>query len=147
MSEGDRARGGGIGFPAIGALTGSTGGRADRVTATARSGSHVIPSDIVSHMGQGNTNAGLKALEKMFKTGPYGMALPRRRAEGGGIAPQTSDVPVMLSDGEFVIPPEVVEEIGSGDIATGHDVIDAWIMDERQRAIETLKALPPPATD
>jgi len=136
-----RARGGGISGP----LYGATGGRADKVPATARSGSHVLPADIVSHMGQGNTNAGLKALERMFKTGPYGVGMPRRRADGGGVG--SDEIPVMLSDGEFVVPPEVVAELGAGDVALGHDVIDAWIMDERKRAIDTIAALPPPATD
>ena len=97
-------------------------------------------------MGQGNTNAGLRALEKMFKTGPYGMPLARRRrADGGEVG--SGDIPVMLSDGEFVVPPEVVASLGDGDIQTGHDVLDAWIMDERSKHIQTLQALPPPATD
>lgn len=145
-----KAAGGGIGSggPIVGSLTGATAGRADKIPGTARSGSHVIPADVVAHMGQGNTNAGLRALERMFKTGPYGMTLSGRRrgfADGGEV--QGSDIPVMLSDGEFVIPPEIVAEIGDGDVSTGHDVIDGWIMDERARHIETLQALPPPATD
>lgn len=53
----------------------------------------------------------------------------------------------MLSDGEFVIPPEQVAEIGNGDVQAGHDIIDEWIMSERQNAIKTIAALPPPATD
>jgi uncharacterized protein (TIGR02594 family) len=146
-----RASGGGIGTRGIaGPLYGSTGGRADKVPATARSGSHVIPADIVSHMGQGNTNAGLQALERMFKTGPYGTSLPARRgrrgfADGGEIG--ADEIPVMLSDGEFVVPPEVVAELGNGDTALGHDALDAWIMDERRRAIDAIASLPPPATD
>jgi hypothetical protein len=142
----ERAAGGGIGAkPFTGALYGATGGRADKLPGTARSGSHVIPADIVSHMGQGNTNAGLKIMDRMFGTGPYGMSLSRRRRADGGAVEQ--EIPVALSDGEYVIEPEVVASLGNGDIDVGHDVLDAWIMQERQNAINTLASLPPPATD
>lgn len=145
-----RASGGGIGNQRLtGALYGSTGGRADKIPGMARAGSHVIPADIVSHMGQGNSNAGLRTLEKMFTTGPYGMSLrgsanARKLASGGGVE---SDIPVMLSDGEYVVDPEVVTAIGNGDLSAGHDALDQWIMHERQNAIRTLSSLPPPATD
>ena len=143
----ERAVGGGIGAtPYVGPLYGTTGGRADKLPGTARSGSHVLPADLVSHMGQGNTNAGLKRLDQMFKSGPYGMKIPqrRRRADGGGV---DDEIPVMLSDGEYVVAPEVVEAIGNGDVQAGHDILDQWIMHERQNAIQTLASLPPPATD
>lgn len=141
-----RAAGGGIGAkPFTGPLYGTTGGRADKLPGTARNGSHVVPADIVSHMGQGNTNAGMKILDRMFGSGPYGMALPRRRRAEGGAVEQ--EIPVMLSDGEYVIGPEIVATLGNGDVDIGHDIIDAWIMQERQNAINTLASLPPPATD
>lgn len=126
---------------ASGPVMGSTAGRADKVPTTVRGGSHVIPADVVSSLGQGNTTAGMGILSKMFKAGPYGMpARPMRRADGGS-------VPVMVSDGEFVVPPEAVAALGGGDQDAGHEVLDAFILNARQTAIETMKRLPPPAKD
>lgn len=147
----DRAMGGAVGGGLIeGALHGATGGRADQIPGAVRSGAHVLPADIVSHMGQGNTQAGVARLDQLFKSGPYGMKLPQMRrgrrgfADGGAA---DDPIPVMLSDGEYVIPPEVVAEIGGGDVGLGHDVLDQWILSQRQDAINTLASLPPPATD
>jgi len=135
------ADGGRVQHRASGGIIGPTGGRADKIATYLRAGSHVIPADIVSHMGQGNSLSGLKMLEQMFSTGPYGMRT-RRRADGGEV-----DVPVQVSDGEFVVPPEVVEAVGNGDMQAGHEAIDSWIMGMRQEAIDTLMSLPPPAKD
>ncbi len=44
-------------------------------------GSYVIPSDVVSGLGEGNTKAGADALYKQFKMGPYGT--PSKFADGG----------------------------------------------------------------
>lgn len=126
---------------AEGPVVGSSGGRADTVKTAVRGGSHVIPSDVVSSLGQGNTDAGMSVLSRMFKSGPYGMAARgSRRADGGA-------VPVMVSHGEFVVPPEAVAEIGGGDHDRGHAILDRFILGARQNAIETLKRLPGPAKD
>lgn len=49
-----------------GALTGDTPGRADALPVTVPDGAHVVPADVVSSLGGGNTAAGLKHLGKMF---------------------------------------------------------------------------------
>lgn len=126
---------------ADGPIMGATGGRADKIPTTVRGGSHVIPSDVVSSLGQGNTTAGMSVLSRMFKSGPYGMPMKTpRRADGG-------EVPVLVSDGEFVVSPEVVAELGGGNQDAGHEILDQFILGARKSAIETLKRLPGPAKD
>lgn len=57
----------------IGAINSPVAGRTDHIPLNVASGSYVVPADIVSGLGQGNTSAGHKVLGQMFKTGPYGM--------------------------------------------------------------------------
>jgi hypothetical protein len=65
-----RADGGGIPdsplSPVIGAINTDTPGRADAHPTHVPPGSYVMPADIVSMMGEGNTAAGVKFLAKMF---------------------------------------------------------------------------------
>ena len=65
-----RADGGGIpdhpASPVIGAINTATPGRADAHPTHVPPGSYVMPADIVSSMGEGNTAAGQKLLAKMF---------------------------------------------------------------------------------
>lgn len=117
------AKGGAV----VGALVGNTGGRADKLSTSVPPGSHVVPADIVSHFGEGNTLRGLDVMKKMF-----GVNGTSAKATGGA-------VPVYLSDGEFVVPPEAVQAYG------GHDAIDQFILKSRQDHINTLANLPPPA--
>lgn len=142
-----------------GPINGMTGGRADARKMAVPAGSYVVPADIVSHLGQGNTGAGNRVLGAMFKTGPYGLPqgkMPRSRgvsmpklASGGlaGALPQQQEpeaVPIFAADGEFVVDPETVAGLGGGDVNKGHAYLDAWVEYERQKAIKTLKSLPGP---
>lgn len=65
----------------IGSVIGITPGRGDKVNTRVPSGSHIIPADIVSGLGQGNSLAGLALLEKMFPAGG-----PPKKAAGGSLA-------------------------------------------------------------
>lgn len=137
------AAGGSVQRLATGPLMGPTGGRSDHLPISVPAGSHVIPADVVSGLGEGNTHAGMLALDKLFNAGPYGMALKggkRRRAAGG-------EVPILASDGEYVIDPEVVAAMGGGDVQRGHDALDRWIVDRRRNIIATMANLPGPAKD
>lgn len=116
----------------VGPLVGETDGRADKLEASVPPGSHVIPADCVGYLGQGNSNAGLKALQQRFRHS----AVPRRAAGG--------EIPVLLSDGEFVVSPEDVAEMGGGDPEKGHKALDALILSIRKNHIDTLKKLPGP---
>lgn len=139
-----------------GALHSPVPGRTDALPVTAGKGAYVVPADVVSGLGQGNTMAGTKTLEAMFKTGPYGTTMPKMRrpalptgsrrnrgfAEGGGI--EEPGVDIMAAGGEFIVPPESVAEIGGGDIQHGHDILDAFVQKVRVDTIATMQQLPGP---
>jgi hypothetical protein len=120
-----RARGG-----HVGALKGATGGRADALPVDVPDGAYVIPADVVSALGDGNTQAGFEHLERMFPA-------TSRRAAGGNAGP----VPCKLSDGEFVVSPENVQAHG------GYDAFDQWTMYVRQRDIHRRQNLPGPVKE
>lgn len=126
---------------------------------------------------QGNSLAGHNALDKLFKSvplvpgdAPYGAAsakLPAGRTipglvrehqlmthslEGLGVGGRASEghgepVPILAAGGEYVIPPEVVQRIGLGDMKRGHSILDKWVMEVRKKHIKTLTKLPKPAKD
>lgn len=103
------------------------------------SGSYVIPADIVSSMGEGNTMAGFKVLDTVLKE--YGNS-PQARASGS--RGTESQVPIVAAGGEYVISPEVVTAIGNGDMNLGHTELDTFVTTMRKKLIDTLKKLPGP---
>jgi hypothetical protein len=107
-----------------GAVRGPTGGREDALPVSVPAGSYVVPADVVAAIGGGNSEAGLTHLEKQF-----GRA---RRANGGRA------VPILISDGEFVISPEGVERAG------GHDRLDQLVTQTRNAYAQKLASLPGP---
>lgn len=143
-------------------------GRTDKIPMSVKAGSYIIPADIPSALGQGNSVAGGNILSKMFNSGPYGMATPRIHsgrgypkgmslrpqriprgtfAEGGDIEggeEEHSPTPIIAAGGEYVIPPEVVKALGNGDIGKGHRLLDAFVLHTRREHIKTLKKLKPP---
>lgn len=61
----------------------------------------------------------------------------QRFAEGG-------NVEIKVSDGEFLVPPEKVAELGEGDVDYGHKILDEFVQHARQQSIKHLASLPPP---
>ena len=136
-------------------------GRTDRHNMSVPSGAYVLPADFVSHVGQNNTLAGMKVLNRMFSSGPYGGASPKMphgnwaphairmpgmSDTGGGRGEGTGEpVPVVTAGGEYVITPEKVAEIGGGDLKRGHSILDKWVMSRRKDHVKTLRKLPAPA--
>lgn len=148
-----------------GLLKSKVPGRTDKLPVGMKSGSYVVPADIVSGLGQGNTDAGANILAQMFSRGPFGMkpmrgpklkiGSPSRRGTGrltkgakinvkafGGATEQ--DVPVLAAGGEYVVSPEEVAAIGGGDVDRGHKVLDKFVTHSRKELIKTLKKLPGP---
>lgn len=126
-------------------------GRTDRINMGVRPGSYVMPADIVSGIGQGNSMSGANALSQLFKMGPGGMHMSRvsggssRKHFADGGAPEGGEpVDIVAAGGEFVIPPSAVEEIGGGDIKRGHELLDAMVAHIRKKTIKTLRKLPKP---
>lgn len=140
---GMRARGGGVrdlvaryanGGAVIhhGLVEGDTPGRADAKPVEVPNGAYVLPADVVSALGEGNTLAGSK---KFREASPK----PWPSYKDGGT------VPILISDGEEVVHPSVVMAFGRGDIDQGHRVIDGIVKRVRADHIKKLQSLPPPA--
>lgn len=151
-----------------GMIHSSVPGRTDKLPMNVKAGSYVLPADIPSALGQGNSAAGGQILKSMFSSGPYGMKtmhsagrsgmslaprLPRAPAmrqakgmfqEGGEAEGGDSHVPIIAAGGEYIIHPEVVRDIGHGNIKHGHNVLDKFVLKVRARNIKTLKKLPGP---
>lgn len=120
------ARGGVV----VGPLIGNTGGRDDKLPVDAPANSFVIPADVVSYWGTGNSLAGLDRMKKMFGESS--------RASGG-------TVPIMASDGEYIVSPEEVLRRGNGDMDHGNRVLEHFVLQSRRDHINTLKKMPPPS--
>ena len=141
----------------IGPIHSPVAGRTDHLPMHVPSGSYVIPADIISAMGEGNTMAGFKHMRRIFggtpygqgsrpysgpKT-PYGEPLPGRAAGGE----HEGSVPIVAAGGEYVLSPEQVKIAGEGDLDLGHRVLDEFVKRYRAQTIKTLKNLPGPKRD
>ncbi len=157
--------------PYTGPLVSDVPGRTDNINTHVPSGSYVLPADIVSAIGEGNSLSGLKVLNHMFSgsprnaplapytatAGPYGSQMPSAvpgRGVGiphpialarGGKAAVGSPAPVAVAGGEFIIHPDDVAKVGGGDIHKGHRILDQFVRDYRAKTIKTLQKLPGPA--
>jgi len=145
-----------------GPIHSSVAGRTDHLKMNVPSGSYVIPADIISAMGEGNTMAGFKLAEKVFSNPaswmggapygesmtpydepmtPYGLEMPGK-ARGG-----SAGVPIVAAGGEYVIEPDHVRHIGGGDMDAGHRHLDEFVKKFRSHTVKTLKNLPGPSKD
>lgn len=115
-----------------GALRHDGPGRTDDLEISVPGESFIVPADIVSSIGQGNTAAGFKVLEQMFP-----QKAPQR-TEGGA-------VPIVAAGGEFVVHPEHVKRVGGGDVKKGHKSLEDFVKTIRARTIKALRKLPGPA--
>lgn len=161
------ARGGASSVRSTGSkfLGGGTMGRADHVTTEAPSGSYILPADILSGLGEGNSIAGARVISEMLKSGPWGTkpvqmgrgsgpprapGLPSDEmeqafAKGGEVEKRmATSVPVLLSDGEYQIGVPDVVRIGGGSLKRGHKILDAFVLHQRKKTINKLKKLPGP---
>ncbi len=140
------------GMPTEDRLAGSGPGRTDNKPINVKSGSYIIPADIVSGLGQGNTLAGKEKIGKMFsgaKVNRYGggkFRMPgvpgmRRGQFAYGGVPKT--VPIIAADGEHEVQPHEAEQFRYGG-KQGHDALDAWVLDQRKKNIKDLRRLKPP---
>ncbi len=166
-----------------GLIGGSGAGRTDQIPLAVGGDSHVMPADVVSGLGQGHTLAGARILDASLKTGPWGVPFPHEARGHGPPAPPhvptpgtsptgiersmmsglaeggpTKKTSILAASGEFVVEPEVVEELGRRVIAEdpkkgnqnpmtlGHEALDALIARVRKFNIDWLKHAPPPKT-
>jgi hypothetical protein len=107
-----------------GYIDSKTGGVSDKLAYNAGKDSYVLPADVVSGLGDGNSNAGAKILDDKYKD----------RAK----TPSKATVPVKLSGGEYVIHPSAVKRAGGGNIDKGLDHFDSLVHRVRARTIHAL---------
>lgn len=123
--------------PHVGPIYSPVAGRTDHLKMHVESGSYVFPADIVSALGEGNTNHGFKVLEELFGN-------PKTELAMGG---QNRMTPIVAAGGEYVASPAAVTELGEGDMDKGHAILDEFVKKVRQKTIQTLKKLPGPKKD
>ena len=128
------AQGGEIIQHHVGPIHSPVAGRTDHLPMHVPSGAYVIPADIISAMGEGNTMAGFKVANDIFGEQPTG------RSDGEA-------VPIVAAGGEYVIHPEKVAELAKGDLDHGHRILDSFVKKMRAKTVATLKALPGPKRD
>jgi hypothetical protein len=116
----------------VGPIHSPVAGRTDHLPMTVPSGSYVIPADIISAMGEGNTMAGYKVANAIF-----------------GVQKVENETPaeIVAAGGEYVISPENVSRIGGGDMDEGHTELDNFVKKTRAKTVDTLKKLPGPRRD
>ena len=144
----------------VGPIHSAVHGRTDHLPMHVPSGSYVLPADVVSAHGEGNTTAGFKVMRRLFGgapygggdgpygqgAGPYGEALQNSR---GGRAEDGDGpgVPIVAAGGEYVLSPAQVRAVGNGDPEVGCKVMDEFVKRSRAQHIKTLQRLPGPAKD
>lgn len=134
----------------VGPIHSAVAGRTDHLPMHVHSGSYVLPADIVSAMGEGNTSAGFQVAKDMFGQRFYGSTPPGGGMPYGVTAPHKASggsVPIVAAGGEFVVHPLDVVEIGKGSLDDGHRVLDAFVKKMRSSTIRTLSGLPGPKKD
>lgn len=133
-----------------GPIVSTVPGRTDKHFTHVPSGSYVIPADIVSAHGEGNSLAGMQTLHKLFKLDPHPI---QHFAKGGSAHHVNKPVPVKLAGGEIVIPPENVQETMSRvskkklTLDQSHAAMDQWVLNQRKKLRKTLAKLPGPSKD
>jgi hypothetical protein len=96
-------------------------------------GGFVVPADVVSALGNGSTNAGLRALKSKFG------AVKHIKGKGDGLSdsiPTSIDgkQPARVADGEAYIDPKTVAKVGGGDSKKGAKKLYAMMDKIRSQA-------------
>lgn len=111
-------------------------GRTDKLSVAVPAGGYVLPADVVSGYGEGNTLAGSQKFREMIKD-LYGVD------SGSSGAPQGLNH-IIAAGGEEFVSPEAVKQIGGGDLNHGHDILDSFVKEVRAQTVSQLRSLPPP---
>lgn len=127
-----RAEGGALNKIHVGPIHSPVAGRTDHLPINVPSGAYVIPADIISAMGEGNTMAGFRIANDVFGMQALGEDEP---------------VEIVAAGGEYVIAPKNVARVGNGDMDKGHKILDEFVTSYRDKTVQTLKKLPGPRRD
>ena len=111
-------------------------GRTDQLPLTVPKDSYIVPADVISGLGQGNTDAGWPLLKQI---------LAARGADIDEGAPVTDGgVEIIAAGGEGVIHPEIISALGGGDVKRGHRLLDDIVLSVRKQTAKRLSSLPGP---
>lgn len=139
-----------------GLIESDTAGRTDRLPLAVAADSFVVPADVISGLGQGNSLAGSKIMDAILSTGPYGTPLPRgRRADGGAAGNDDGVSHVMVAGAEYIVPRYKVEMLGARlrkagkskartDLNAGHDALRHLVDTVRKHQKKFLATAPKP---
>jgi hypothetical protein len=121
-----------------GLVPGNTPGRADAIQTQVPQGAYVIPADVVSGVGQGNTQAGGKRITEMLG------AQFKPQAQGFANGGRVQMANVRQSGGEYVVHPMHCAHLGGGDVKAGHRELDTMCANVRQAVARHARNAPPP---
>lgn len=144
-----------------GPIHSTVAGRTDHLPMEVPEGAYVLPADIVSALGEGNTMAGFKVAKALFDVPDVTKGVPGIRVPGiegspgarvEGIAGKAAggasgSVKIIAAGGEHVISPESVMRIGKGNLDDGHKILDHFVKQVRAGTIKKLSRLPGPKKD
>jgi hypothetical protein len=125
-----------------GMLNSSIPGRTDKLPISVEAGSYVVPSDVLSALGEGNSMAGRKVLDR-----PAATYLARSAPQPGFTSVSAPMIPIVGAGGEYIVHPDAVRAIGNGDLNVGHNALDGFVKQIRKHNIRTLRNLPGPKAD
>jgi hypothetical protein len=102
-----------------------------------REGSFVVPADVVSHFGNGSTDAGLQALHRHLGAEPI-------MGQGDGMSDDIATTidnkqPARVANGEAVVHPDKVKELGKGSTDAGAKRLYAMMNKVRKARTGTTK--------
>lgn len=121
-----------------GFLASDGAGRTDNLAITVPHGAHVIPADVISVLGQGNSASGAKHLREALDH----LGAREHHAKGGKTG--NTHTPILAAGGEFIVSPAEVNAIGKGDQKKGHDALDAMIVSTRKAGAKRMLKLKGP---
>lgn len=131
-------------------------GRTDKLNVAVPHDSYIVPADVVSGLGQGNTMAGAKVLDHLTSGGVSGGSAPASLnpvslpggmtpfAKGGRASSHHDLVPIIVAGGEYHIHPDSVRHIGGGSMKAGHQILDAFVKQVRSKNVKETSKLPGP---
>lgn len=143
-------------------------GRTDNLKIQPHADSYVLPADVISGIGEGNTLAGAKQMDMALHSGPGGIQMPKAggkmlkaptppkinsgfganpgMAKGFGLARggPPHKVDIIAAGGEYVVSPEKCAEIGGGDVKRGHKILDDFVLHVRKMTIRDMSKLKGP---
>lgn len=117
------------------AIKGPGDGQADRIKTKLEPGSFISDATSIAHMGNGDTESGLKVLKKFINSFPRPMGRRER----------VKKVDALVANGEAYIPRDKVTSIGGGSNEEGGRLLQHMIHNLRKHKASNGDKLPPPA--